>query len=147
MTIRRACGALGMAGSLAWTGGASAASWAQTSPAPTDATGAGLAVGFLCGLAVAGVVGCCFSVLRSAVTRREQAAMRSRIAHQDEAARQFQDDLVQGVQGLIMTLELVAQNNPTARTAIEDALRRAETFLLASRDRSKAQQGADDEAG
>jgi hypothetical protein len=147
MTIRRAGVALGMFGMLAWADGANAASWAQASWTSTDASGASLAVGFLCGLVVAGVVGCCFSVLRSAVARREQAAMRSRIAHQDEAARQFQNDLVQGVQGLIMTLELVAQNNPTARTAIEDALRRAETFLLASRDRSKAQQGADDEAG
>lgn len=140
-------GWLTLAWGLFWAGGARPASWDQASCAPAGGADARFVLGCLCGLAVAGVIGGGFSLLKSAVARREQAAMTSSLAQQDQTARQFQDDLVQGVQGLITTLERVAQSNPTARTAIEDALRRAEMFLLDMRARSRGPQGPDDKAG
>lgn len=145
--VSHLAGWLTLACGLFWADGARAASWDQASCVPANGADARFVLGCLCGLAVAGVIGGGFSLLKSAVARREQAAMASWLAHQDETARQFQDDLVQGVQGLVMTLDVVAQNDPTARTAIEDALRHVETFLLDMRARSKAPQGPDNKAG
>lgn len=124
---------LTLACGLFWADSARPASWDPAACASANAADAKFVIGCLCGLAVAVLIGGCFSLLKSAVAKREQAAMTSWLAHQDHTARQFQDDLVQGVQGLVTTLELMAQNDPTARSAIEDALRRAETFLLAMR--------------
>lgn len=133
---------------LFWAGAARPVSWAQPSCAPPDLVDAKFIGGFLCGLAAAALGGCFFRSRRSIVTKQVQSAMASRIAAQEQLARRFQDDLLQGVQGLITTLQLVAQNNPAARTAIEDALNRAEMFLIESRDRLRALQGAsaDDQA-
>jgi len=148
LATRRGGAVLGLAAlpiaacGLLWAGAASPVSLAQPSCAPADFADAGFIGGFLCGLAAVGLGGCFFRLRRSVVARQVQSAMTSRIAAQEQVARQFQDDLIQGVQGLIMTLQLVAQNNPTARTAIEDALNRAEAFLIQSRDRLQALQDA-----
>lgn len=144
--VSQLAGWLTLAWGLFWAGGARAGPLDPASCALANGADARFVLGCLCGLAVAGVIGGGFSLLKSAVARREQAAMTSWLAHQDQTARQFQDDLVHGVQGLVTTLELVAQNDPTARTAIEDALRRAEAFLLDMRARSRSPQGADDKA-
>jgi hypothetical protein len=128
-------------------GAASPVSLSQASCAPADFADAKFVGGFLCGLAAAVLGSCFFRLRRSIVAKQFQSAMTSRMATQDQVARQFQDDLIQGVQGLIITLQLVAQDNPTARTAIEDALNRAEAFLIQSRDRLQALQdvGAGDQ--
>lgn len=133
---------------LFWGGAARPGSLAQASCAPADFADAKFIGGCLCGLAAAGLGGCFFRFRRSVVAKQVQSVMASRIAGQEHLARQFQDDLIQGVQGLITTLQLVALNNPAARAAIEDALSRAETFLIQSRDHLQARQGAgaDDQA-
>jgi len=128
--------------SLFWAGPARPFSLAQASCAPDDFADAKVIGGVLCGLAAAGLGGCFFRLRRWLVEKQIKSAMGSAIAAQDQCARRFQDDLIQGVQGLIITLQLVAQNNPTARAAIEDALIRAETFLIQSRDRLQPRQGA-----
>lgn len=124
-----------------WAGAAKPVSRVQAFCAPPEFLDAKLIGGFLCGLAVAALSGCLFRWRRSKVAKQVRSAADFRIATQDQLARQFQDDLIQGVQGLIVTLQLAAQNNPAARSAIKDALNRAEAFLIQSRDRLKALQG------
>lgn len=147
---RRGCGLAALpviVGGLFWAGAATAAASAQASCAPALLADARFLGGVLCGLAAAGVGGCFFSFRRSAVAKRVQSSMTSKVAHQEQVAREFQEGLIQGVQGLIATLQLVAQDNPLARTAIEDALNRAQAFLIESRGRLQALQNGDFDHG
>jgi hypothetical protein len=139
--------ALGLtAGAFFWAGAARPVSWALASCAPPEVLDAKLIGGFLGGLAVATLGGCLFRWRRSMVAKQVRAATASRIATQDQIVRRFQYDLLGAFEEMITTLQRVAQTNPTARIAIEDALNRAQAFLIEFRDRLQTLQGpgADD---
>ncbi len=154
VTVRRWSSVFGLAALLVsacgffWAGAACPVALDQATCAPAEFPDAKFVGGFLLGLAAAGLGGCFFRLRRSAVAKQLRSVMTSRIATQEQVARQLQEDLIQGAQGLITTLQVVAHNNPTARTAIEDALSQAEAFLIESRDRLQALQdaSADDHA-
>ena len=74
--------------------------------------------------------------------RRAQAAVRrhleAQLAERDRAARELHDTLVQGIQGLILRFQAVAERIPSrepAREMMERALERADEVLLETRDR------------
>ncbi len=74
--------------------------------------------------------------------RRAEAAMRRRLeaqlAERERAARELHDTLLQGIQGLILRFQAVAERIPSrepAREMMERALERADEVLVETRDR------------
>lgn len=91
----------------------------------------------LCVLALAALVRLAFSLRLRAVSERIRLRMGERMAERERIARELHDTLLQGVQVLILRLQLIA--NQTARqgdgVALERILDEADTFVAEARDR------------
>ncbi len=99
------------------------------------------------------VVGARFSTLRSKLSQRDeqlsaslgqlrelsmQEHVQQRLAARERLARELHDALLQGMQGLVLRLQSVAQGVPAelpARTLLEQALEQADQLVLDGRDR------------
>jgi len=75
-------------------------------------------------------------------SRRTEAVVRRRLeaqlAEREIAARELHDTLLQGIQGLILRFQAVAERIPSrepAREMMERALERADEVLVETRDR------------
>jgi ligand-binding sensor domain-containing protein/signal transduction histidine kinase len=90
--------------------------------------------------AFAGVL-CTLYLLRlNQVTAQIRARMEERLGERERIARELHDTLLQGVQGLVLRFQAVAERIPViepARQMIERALERADEVLVEGRDRVK----------
>ena len=83
----------------------------------------------------AGVIYLVFARRSDAFLRRH---LESRLDERERASRELHDTLVQGIQGLILRFQAVAERIPTrepARDMMEKALERADEMLVTTRDR------------
>jgi signal transduction histidine kinase/ligand-binding sensor domain-containing protein len=92
----------------------------------------------LCGLAATGLAWLLYRLRLRAVAARIQAGMGERLAERERIARELHDTLLQGVQGLILRFQLIADDLPAGqpqRAAMEGALETADEVLALARDR------------
>lgn len=92
----------------------------------------------LCGLALAAFTWWLFTLRMRAVAARIRASMTDRLSERERIARELHDTLLQGVQGLILRLQLVAEDLPaaqSAKAALESALDDADEVVGQARDR------------
>jgi signal transduction histidine kinase len=103
----------------------------------------------LCVLAVLALV---WGVLRwryAQATRRLRARLEERIGERERIARDLHDTLLQGVQGLVFTVQAVADRlarNDSNRASLESALDQADDVIRDGRDRVRALRGREDVA-
>lgn len=92
----------------------------------------------LCGLAVAGAAWLLYRWrFRAAATRLRQQ-MSVRLSERERIAREIHDTLLQGVQGLLLRLQALANRMPTSnadREFLEATLSRTQAILIEGRDR------------
>jgi signal transduction histidine kinase len=90
---------------------------------------------------IAGVIYLVFARRSDTFLRRH---LEARLDERERASRELHDMLVQGIQGLILRFQAVAERIPPrepARDMMEKALERADEVLVTTRDRFGAQVG------
>ena len=105
----------------------------------------------LAGLAMLGLLSFVYQLRVRAIETRLQERHRARLAERERIARELHDTLLQGVQGLVLLFQRVAQqisrgNPDRALTLPEQALNRADQFLGEGRNRIKDLRTTEDEA-
>jgi signal transduction histidine kinase/ligand-binding sensor domain-containing protein len=94
----------------------------------------------LCVIAAMALLWGAYAVRIRQVTARERSRLQERLSERERIARELHDTLLQGMQGLILEVQAVANKPDTrepSRQALNDALDRADTLLMAGRDRVK----------
>jgi ligand-binding sensor domain-containing protein/signal transduction histidine kinase len=94
----------------------------------------------LCIAAIVGVLWTLYLVRLKQVEAEIRARIEERLGERERIARELHDTLLQGVQGLILRFQAVAERIPIsepARQMIEKALDRADEVLVEGRDRVK----------
>lgn len=92
----------------------------------------------LCGLALAILAWLVFRLRLRVVARQIRARMGERLAERERIARELHDTLLQGVQGLILRFQLVAEDlteKQGDRASLERVLDDADSFVGEARDR------------
>jgi len=92
----------------------------------------------LCGLALAILAWLVFRLRLRVVARQIRARMSERLAERERIARELHDTLLQGVQGLILRFQLVAEDlteKQGDRASLERVLDDADSFVGEARDR------------
>ena len=95
----------------------------------------------LCVLALAGLLWGLYALRLRQMSDRIHGRLRERMAERERIARELHDTLLQGVQGLMLRLQSVADQIPSdqpARQALEQALDRADDVIVEGRDRVKS---------
>jgi signal transduction histidine kinase/ligand-binding sensor domain-containing protein len=92
----------------------------------------------LCGLAAAGLLWVAYSMRMRVVADRIRLRMAERMKERERIARELHDTLLQSVQALTWRFQLAVDDLPMgarARTALEEAIDRADTVIAEGRDR------------
>ena len=92
----------------------------------------------LCGAALLALLWLASSMRMRAVAARIRSRMAERMAERERIARELHDTLIQSVQGLILRLQLIAEDLPAdqpQRAPLEHALDTADAMLGQARDR------------
>ncbi|TCS13140.1 sensor histidine kinase [Caulobacter sp. BK020] len=95
----------------------------------------------LCVLAVIGVLWGLYALRLRQMSDRIHGRLQERMAERERIARELHDTLLQGVQGLMLRLQSVADQIPAdqpARQALESALDRADDVVVEGRDRVRS---------
>jgi ligand-binding sensor domain-containing protein/two-component sensor histidine kinase len=90
--------------------------------------------------AFAGILWTLYLLRLNQVTAQIRARIEERLGERERIARELHDTLLQGVQGLVLRFQAVAERIPVlepARQMIERALQRADEVLVEGRDRVK----------
>ncbi len=85
-----------------------------------------------------GLLWLAYAIRLRQLTGRVQAEMEVRLAERERIARELHDTLLQGVQGLVLRFQAVAERIPRRqplRKAIDEALDRADAVMVEGRDR------------
>jgi len=92
----------------------------------------------LCAVAAAGALSLIFLLRLKQATRRLQSQLEARLGERERIARELHDTLLQGVQGLLLKLQAVANRMPPedpTRRSIEATLDHADRVVAEGRDR------------
>ena len=92
----------------------------------------------LCGLGLAGLLWVVVNLRMRVVASRIRSKMTERLAERERIARELHDTLLQGVQGLILRLQVLVEDFPRqapVRTALETALDDADEIVGEARER------------
>jgi signal transduction histidine kinase/ligand-binding sensor domain-containing protein len=95
----------------------------------------------LCVLALIGLLWGLYALRLRQVSDRIHGRLQVRMAERERIARELHDTLLQGIQGLMLRLQSVADQIPAdlpARQALETALDRADDVIVEGRDRVKS---------
>lgn len=94
----------------------------------------------LCAIAALALLWAAYALRISQVTARERNRLQERLSERERIARELHDTLLQGMQGLILEVQAVANKadaGESSRQALNDALDRADALLAEGRDRVK----------
>jgi len=95
----------------------------------------------LCVLALIGLLWGLYALRLRQMSVRIHGRLQDRMAERERIARELHDTLLQGIQGLMLRLQSVADQIPAdlpARQALESALDRADDVIVEGRDRVKS---------
>jgi signal transduction histidine kinase/ligand-binding sensor domain-containing protein len=95
----------------------------------------------LCVLALIGLLWGLYALRLRQVSDRIHGRLQDRMAERERIARELHDTLLQGIQGLMLRLQSVADQIPPdqpARQALESAMDRADDVIVEGRDRVKS---------
>lgn len=94
----------------------------------------------LCVAAAIALLGIAYALRVRYLTARERSRLEERLVERERIARELHDTLLQGVQGIILGVQAVADqiaSHDRARVSIEQALQRADALLIEGRERVK----------
>jgi signal transduction histidine kinase/ligand-binding sensor domain-containing protein len=100
----------------------------------------------LCVMAALSLIWAAVTLRIGQVTRRERSRLAERLIERERIARELHDTLLQGMQGLVLCFQGVANQiglNHTARPTMDQALDQADGLLAEGRDRVKDLRSAD----
>ena len=100
----------------------------------------------LCVIAAMSLIWAAVALRIGQITRRERSRLEERLIERERIARELHDTLLQGMQGLMLCFQGVANQiglNHTARSTMDQALDQADILLAEGRDRVKDLRNAD----
>jgi signal transduction histidine kinase len=97
----------------------------------------------LCVLAMVGLLWLAYSLRLRAVAGRIRLTLAERTAERERIARELHDTLLQGIQGLMLRFQIVADriDDPETRRSLDNALDRADAVVVEGRERVRDLRG------